>query len=247
VLQETAAKPKHLGASLGFFGVLHTWSRQLVYHPHLHFVVAQGGLTAQGGWVRSKRWDYFLPCKLLSVRMRMHMEEAVRERFPDIHRCMDPALWRQAWVVHIKAAGSGEHAVDYLSRYVAQSALSSKRILAEDGEHVVLGYTESKTGLQKSVRLTGIEFIRRFLQHVLPSGFKRVRYYGWLSPAAHKRLARIRVLLDWQAPDVPEAVLASGLLCPKCQKPLQRTASWSRGRSPPPLLQVAQALFPRPP
>jgi hypothetical protein len=99
--------------------------------------------------------------------------------------------------------------------------------------------------LQRMV--TGVEFIRRFLQHVVPSGFKRVRDFGWLSPAAHKRLARIRALLDWEPPQAPEPARETKLLCPRCQHPLQHTASWRRGEIPPPLFQLAWALFPRPP
>ena len=132
----------------------------------------------------------------------------------------------------VGAAGNGAHAISYLSRYVNQTALSRKRILADDRQHVTIGYTESGTGESKAIRLTGEEFIRRFLQHVLPKGFKRLRHYGWSSPAAHKILSRIRALLDWRAP-APAEIEPHTPTCKKCEGALVLLTTWKCGRAPP--------------
>ena len=242
-LQELAAESKYLGASLGFVSILHTWTRQLIYHPHIHVIVPQGGLTPTGGWVRSKDPGYFLPVRKLSIKMRIAMESAFEKEAPDLHAAIDPALWRENWNTHIAPVGNGEHAIDYLSRYVSQTALSANRILADDGKHVTLVYTDSQTGARKTLRLEGGEFIRRFLQHVLPSGFKRIRYYGWLSPAAHKRFDRIQALLDWKPVIAPREDKPPPPHCKVCDKPLILVDTWHRGRAPPSIAIIAQPLY----
>ena len=242
-LQELAAEPKYLGASLGFVSVLQTWSRQLIYHPHIHIIVPEGGLTPSGGWVRSKYPEYFLPVAKLSIKMRILMEKACQRKAPELYASVPRSVWRENWNTQIEAGGNGQHAIEYLGRYVSQSALSANQIVAEDGRSVKLLYTESKTGLRKTLPLDGCEFIRRFLQHVLPTGFKRVRYYGWLSPAAHRRFARIQALLDWkpaitQRQDKPEPPQ-----CRVCGKALILVTTWKRGRAPPPIVDISKPLY----
>ena len=231
-LQEVAGKKKHLGAQLGMTGVLHTWTRQMEYHPHIHYIVAQGGLIPTGGWARSRAPNYFLPVKQLSAQVRTNLRRALEQEDPQLYKTIPTPQWHKGWNVHISAAGNGAHAITYLSRYVNQTALSRKRILADDRQHVTIGYTESGTGEKKAMRLTGHEFIRRFLQHVLPKGFKRLRHYGWSSPAAHKKLTRIRALLDWRAPELAESEPYAPT-CRKCAGALVLVTSWKRGRAPP--------------
>jgi hypothetical protein len=241
-LQEVAAMRKHLGAQLGMTGVLHTWTRQMEYHPHIHYIIAQGGLTPAGGWARSKTPKYFLPVKLLATKTRIALQAALGKEDPTLYATIPAAEWHKTWNVHISAAGNGTHAVGYLSRYVNQTALSRKRILSDDGGHVTISYTESGSGKKKPLRLPGGEFVRRFLQHVLPKGFKRVRHFGWSSPAAHKKLARIRALLDWHPPTLDATTEPHAPSCKRCEGQLTLVTTWKRGRAPPMLKRQAIPL-----
>lgn len=230
-LQELAAEPKYLGASLGLLGVLHTWTRQLEYHPHIHYIVPQGGLTPQGAWVRAKDPNYFLPVKRLSIKMRCLLQQAMREADPKLYHSIPRSVWYECWNTYSKPVGSGAHVIDYLSRYVSRTAMGKNAIMADDGHRVIIRYKDSGTGKTQYLRLEGREWLRRFLQHVLPKGFRRVRVYGWLSPAAHKRFARIQTLLDWKP-----AVLAETereILCKHCEGVLDWVEHWHPGRPPP--------------
>ena len=220
-LQEVAAQPKHLGAELGMLGVLHSWSRQLVFHPHVHYVVAGAGLSANGlRWQRVASPDFFLPEKVLARRFRNRLRAALAERWPELLARLPAKIWRADWVVDCLAVGSGEAALRYLSAYVYQTALGSQRILADDGTRIQFRYRDSETGQSKTLTLAAEEFLRRFLQHVLPAGFQRVRYYGWLAAAAKARWARILALLDWKRPAPPEPTPLPPPECPRCHQPM---------------------------
>jgi hypothetical protein len=180
-LQEVAGRTKYLGAELGFLSVLHTWGRQLQYHPHVHCVVAAGGLRADGlRWCRPKAPEFFLPQRVLAARFRTRLKAAVADH-PQRSE-IAPQVWRQDWVVDVQAAGSGAAVLKYLSAYVYRTALGAQRILADDGEHLTFKYQDSQDRQWHTLRLRAREFIRRLLQHVLPKGFPRVRYYGSRPP-----------------------------------------------------------------
>jgi len=227
-LQDVAAQPKYLGAELGFMGVLQTWSRQLWFHLHIHYVVPAGGLQADGlRWMRPNYPEYFLPEPVLARRFRTRLRRALQP-LPELLAQIPTAVWRQDWVVDIVAVGSGLPVLKYLANYVYRTAFSAQRILADDGQQITFSYKDSKDGRWKPARLTPQEFIRRFLQHVLPRGFQRVRSFGWLSSAATKRRARIFALLDWKAPPLPRPTPLPPLLCPRCQKPLHWIGRFTR-------------------
>jgi hypothetical protein len=135
--------------------------------------------------------------------MRTLMQRAIRQADLALYKTIAPKIWRLGWNTDIRHVGKEDTAVGYLARYISQSALSAKRILSDDGRHVRIAYTCSQGGQRKTLRLTGHEFVRRLQRNTLPNGFKRVRYYGWLSPAAHKRRAKIRELLAWK-PTIPK-------------------------------------------
>ena len=210
VLTETAAEPKHLGVQPGFMGILHTWTRDLAYHPHLHFVMPGGGLRAvrtagrpgtgkAGGgrwqWKGVPQPDFLFPVRLLSVRLRMAMQAHVRAERPDLYGDIPEFVWRQAWVVHVQPAGSGSAVMKYLARYVSRSALGPGAIVSDDERGVTYRYTESGTGETKYQTLPSDAFLLRVLRHALPRGFRRIRYYGWLHPAARRRFLRVQTLL----------------------------------------------------
>lgn len=195
-LQSVAALPRHLGAELGMLGVLHTSGRQLQHHPHLHFIVPGGGLRPdRKKWRKSRRPDWFLPNQAVVALLRQRMDAALRAAAPDLHSQVPDSAWRQGWWVHIQPAGSGQNVVQYLARYVQHTAISDQRILAADDRSVRFRYTDSRSGEHRACMLGAAEFLRRYLQHVLPPGQHRVRYFGWMHPAAKRRRLIVETLL----------------------------------------------------
>ena len=195
-LQDLAQNPKRLGATLGLLGVLHTWTRTLEYHPHVHYLVPGGGLSPdQRQWVAS-RPNFLLPVKALSDRCRTLFRQALQKqsaRSPG--RTSRPKSWQQRWVVHSAAVGSGQNALRYLSRYVFKTATGNRQLqLLPDGR-LRWPFRHSGTGAWQQIDLQPFEFLRRFLQHVLPAGFHRVRRFGWLHPGGRAKLNRVRALL----------------------------------------------------
>jgi hypothetical protein len=228
-LQDVAARPKYLGAQLGVLSVLHTWGRQLQFHPHVHCVVPAGGLRADGlRWCRPPSDQFFLPQQVLAARFRTRLKAALAQAADAA--TIPAAVWRQDWVADVQPAGSGQTAIKYLAAYVYHTALGSQRILQADGGRITFKYQDSADRQWHQLQLSATEFLRRFLQHVLPKGFPRVRYFGWLSPAAKNRWQRILALLDRQAP--PKALTVRPLpLCPGCGHRL--TLIGQLARSPP--------------
>ena len=229
-LQEVASRPKYLGAELGFLSVLHTWGRQLQFHPHVHCVVPGGGLSEdQLRWVQPKSPAFFLPQIVLAARFRTRLKAALLCH-PEA-RDIPAEVWSQKWVVDVQPAGNGAGALAYLSAYVSRTALGSQRILADDDGQITFQYKDSQQGQWRRLTLNAIEFIRRFLQHVLPQGFQRVRYYGWLSAAATVRWKRILALLERRVPESAPRPAAPQATCPHCGQILTWIAHLAR--SPP--------------
>ena len=221
-----------LGVELGFTGVLHTWTRQLVYHPHLHYLVPGGGLTPDGlRWQRVADAQFFLPTRVLAARCRNRLRQHLEREHPDLLKTIPARAWRAAWVVDVQPVGRGQTALRYLAAYVQKTALSAARLVACDERSVTFTHQDRATGENKTLRLSGEEFLRRFLQHVLPTGFQRVRHYGWLSPAAKRRWQRIHALLDWRPAGSPHAPAAACWAphCPRCQKPMRLLGPLARG------------------
>lgn len=204
-LQSVAAVPRHLGAELGFLGVYHNWGRQLQHHPHLHFIIPGGGLSAvpaQAGltadrkqWRSTRQTEWLLPKHAVEAALRQGMDEALRHAAPDLHAQVPDSCWRDGWWGHWQPAGSGDNVVKYLARYVSRTAISDERIVAATDESVTFRYTDSATQQRKECTLTAEEFMRRYLQHVPPPGQHRIRYFGWMHPAAKKRRMIVETLL----------------------------------------------------
>ena len=225
-LQDVAQRDNYLGAELGILSVLHTWGRQLQFHPHIHCVVPAGGLRPDGlRWCQPKAADFFLPQIVLAARFRNRLKQALQDE-PEA-RQIAATVWKQKWVVDVQSVGCGDSALKYLSAYVYRTALGSQRILKEDHGQITFKYKSSEDQQWHTLTLPAMEFIRRFLQHVLPQGFRRVRYYGWLSAAADSKWERILALLDWKVPE-PAAATGSQLLCSDCGQPLHWLATLSR-------------------
>lgn len=210
-----------LDGEVAMLGVLHTWSRQLIYHPHLHFIVPGGFLSPnQLRWIRLRDSKFLLPEKVLSRRVRSLFQKQLRAQRPELSA--PAAVWKKEWIVNTQPVGSGEKALGYLSAYVQRTALSSQRIVWEENGQTTFKYRARDTGGWKLLTLDTPEFLRRFLQHVLPAGFHRVRYFGWWSPAAREKWERILALLDWKerprAPKRPAWVMT----CRCCGQPMTR-------------------------
>ncbi len=179
-LKRLAADPRHLGADLpGFFGVLHTWGRTLQYHPHIHFVVPGGGLDKASGLWRSSRESFYAPGQALSKVFKGVFAE--RMRAANLHHHIDPAVWRKKWVVDSQAVRqNGKGVLVYLAPYVFRTAITDSRILSDQNGSVTFSYVKSGSRRSRKMTLGTMEFIRRYLLHVLPFGFMRIRRYGFM-------------------------------------------------------------------
>ena len=177
-LLDLCANPKWFGATPGLTAVLHTWTRQVEYHPHVHFIATGGGINEQGQWINSHP-KFLVPVHALSSVFRGRLRDAIRERYPQLFAQIKPKVWKQKrWVVHSKPVGTGRKTLAYLARYVYRVALSDNAILSHAPDRITIRYRTSDTNDVRTMRLEPQEFIRRFLQHVLPSGFKKIRYFG---------------------------------------------------------------------
>jgi Putative transposase len=183
--------------------------------------VPGGGLSQDGlRWLRPKSPDYFLPQAALAMRFRTRLKMALQQKHPALFQPIPLKTWSLDWVADVQAVGSGEPALKYLAAYVYRTALSAERILADDGVNVTFTY-KNNTGKQRQLTLSAEKFLHRFLQHVLPRGLQRVRYFGWLSPAAKQRFERVRAWLDSQSPSTLTPRPSTVPTCPCCKKPMR--------------------------
>jgi hypothetical protein len=230
-IQQLAHDDRFVGGQMGFIGVLHTWGRNLSYHPHVHYLVPGGGLDADGHWHPSRK-SFLLPVKALSVIFRAKFRDALRKAAPDLFADIPSDVWEQDWVVHCQPVGDGLSAVRYLAPYIFRVAISNRRIGRLANGKVTFHYRATDTGTLKTCTLHAQEFIRRFLQHVLPKGFVKVRYFGFFSHGSRQRLAALRQSLnvtlsvDPDGPAVESASIDSlvphVVRCPACNRPMWR-------------------------
>jgi hypothetical protein len=202
-LLELSADPRYLGAKPGITAVLHTWGQNLSYHPHLHCVVTGGGLTTEGFWRRSKK-KFFLPVKVLSRKFRGKFLALIKKsrlcffgkqaelEDPYIFERLLAGLYSREWVVYCKRPfGDAGKVLSYLGRYTHKVAISDERILDDADNKVTFGWRDYRdNNRKKTMELEPKEFIRRFLMHVLPPGFRKIRHFGIL--AARNKSARLR-------------------------------------------------------
>jgi hypothetical protein len=219
-LRELTEDPKHLGAEVGFIAILHTWSQTLMDHPHLHCIITGGGLSPDGlRWIPSKD-EFFLPIKVLSRLFRgkflAYLKEAHKNGKLDFPGKIAPLkekralkdlfkdLYGQEWVVYCKPPfGSAEMVMDYLGRYTHRVAISNDRLVRLEGDQVTFRYRDrNDNDTIKLMTLDASEFIRRFLLHILPDGFMKIRHYGILSNRNRRtKLASCKTLLGVDCQD----------------------------------------------
>lgn len=190
-LQEKLATDNGLRAQVsGFTAVLHTWNQRLEFHPHLHCLVPGAGLDARGRVVRVKRPQFLVYLPHLQSAFRQHLRRLLDEN----HWQVDPTVWGRNWGVHIQPAGNGASALKYLSAYVARTAISDARMIEVNAQSVTFRWKDRSDGSRtKLMPLPGIEFVRRYLRHVLPEGLRSIRYYGFCHPTAKANRLRIRL------------------------------------------------------
>ncbi len=232
-LKLLAKDEKYLGADIGMIGILHTWTRAMIYHPHAHYLIPGGGIGNNGKTVRFSDDDFLMHVKPLSIIFKAKFRDSLKKQAPEVFNKICANTWKRDWVVHIKPVGNGEKALEYMGRYLFRVAISQNRILKLENGKVTFRYTDSKTGKTKIVILEALEFIRRFLQHVLPHNFMKVRYYGFLTAASKKKLAKLRKMLylDSIPANEPEndQQLPKVLLCPICGSQLQWVEKFPKG------------------
>jgi hypothetical protein len=194
---ELARDRRHVGGTVGVMAVLHTWTQQLVYHPHVHCLVTGGGVSDDGRDWHPARGNFLIPTRPLAVLVRAKMKADLVKRRPNL--VLPKAAWRKPWVIHCTAWGDGAEAVlRYLARYVFRVAITEGRIVRLDDDGVAIRHKHRASGRWHTTRLNGHEFMRRFLQHVLPKGLHKVRYSGlWHhSRRDHAARARQQLALD---------------------------------------------------
>jgi Putative transposase/Transposase zinc-binding domain len=240
-LREIARNPKNLGAEIGFFGILHTWGQNLLFHPHIHCVIPGGGISPnKDRWIHPK-YPFLLPVKALAKVFRGKFIAGLRRAHHknrltcagSIHHLTEPkyfaaflrTLFRQDWVVYAKPAfGGPEQVIRYLGRYTHRVAISNHRLVSFDGERVTFRWRDYAGGNKmKTMIVSADEFIRRFLLHVLPKGFVRIRHFGVM--ANYQRSESIALctrLLDVTPPiPSPESHPPNATwLCPRCHTPM---------------------------
>jgi hypothetical protein len=240
-LREVARNSKHLGAEIGFFGILHTWGQNLLFHPHIHCVIPGGGISPDKvRWIHP-RYPFFLPVKALGKVFRGKFVDGLRRAYRkkqlicagsiqhlEKRQCFSAflrTLFRQNWIVYAKPAfGGPEQVIRYLGRYTHRVAISNHRLISFDGSNVTFRWRDYARGNKnRTMTVSAEEFMRRFLLHVLPKGFVRIRHFGVL--ANYCRAASIdlcRRLLGMsplvRSSDSPPS--NPSWLCPRCQAPL---------------------------
>ena len=219
-LRELAADPRYAGGAIGVLAAVHTWGRNLAWHPHMHCLVP-GCAVDDDGKVHRVRKGFLVPVRALGALFRGKFMAEAKRLVPDPAE-LPAKVWDQPWVVFIKKAVRPEHVLSYLGRYVHRTAISDQRILTVDEQHVTFRYRDHRDGKQKTMRVHGLEFMRRFLQHVPPKGLHRIRYYGLFHHSQQADLERARLQLSILNPDEPPANTASPTApsyeprCPYC-------------------------------
>lgn len=239
-LSQKLATDKGLRATVnGFTALLHTWNQQLGFHPHIHCLVPGAGLDERGRLVRVKQPGFLVYLPHLQAAFRQHL----RDLFDTHHWQVDPDVWGKDWGVHIQPAGNGVSALKYLSTYVARTAISNARLREVTTDSVSFHWKNRDADNRREIcTLTGVEFVQRYLRHVLPHGLRSIRYYGFCHPAAKANRLRVQlhtgrsVQLGATSPITTSPALVPR--CPGCRQPMQRVCTFLlpyRQRGPPSL------------
>ena len=249
-LRQTLACRRWLGATTsGFSLVLHTWNQRLLFHPHLHGIVPGAGFAEDGRVVSVPSAHFLVP----KAELRRVFRDRFKAGLAQLRRehelpAIEAQVWQRDWGVKLIPFGDGQNAIKYLGAYVCRTAIGDSRIRSITDTHVTFSWKDRAHGsVVKTDTVTGVEFVRRYLRHVLPGGLKSIRHYGFSHPAAHAKRERLAfhtglpLLVGPVAPSTPGPAPSAGVpLCPCCRQPmtcvLRVPPEWRRPRGPPPLV-----------
>jgi len=227
--QQLARDPHFVGGQIGLVGVLHTWTRNLAYHPHVHYLAPGGGWSAEKqSWLQAHH-NFFVPVKALSRLFRSTFQRLLRKT--PLFTQIASDIWQKDWVVHCKPVGNGQTALRYLAPYIYRVALSNRRLIrmldtgSMESSQITFQYRTSDTGQLKHSTLSAEKFMQRFLQHVLPRGFVKVRYFGFFGASVRPRLFALQQHLETSNPrpqsdPLPPKPVHPSPLCPHCGQPM---------------------------
>jgi len=239
-LQKLAKDPRFIGGTLGMLGVLQTWKRDLGYHPHIHYLIPGGGLAPDGKTWCPARYDFLMPKRAAANIFKAKFRDGLKR--VGLFKQVPPIVWQKKWGIDIEAVGSGKEALKYLTPYIFRVALSNKNILKVSNRDVSFRYVDRKTKKPRILELPAEQFMSRFLQHVLPKGFQKVRTFGLYHP---KQRHKLKVVKEQLQPKESTAVTKdtskqnSGAKppvrfhCPCCKVEMIRTGKINSQRGPP--------------
>ena len=199
------------------------------FHPHMHLLVPGAGLDVNGKVITVRKANYLLHLPKLQAAFRQHFRRELQAKDWQV----DPIVWTKSWGVHIQAAGTGGNAIKYLGNYVARSVIADSRILSCTEKTVTFLWKDRGDNRFKPKTIAGVEFVRRYLRHVLPRGLRSIRYYGFCHPAAVRNRERIRMFTGspMQFGACPKPAPSPHPACPSCNKPMVMVASFPACRS----------------
>ncbi len=239
-LKELLANSKYAGGESGFTAILHTWSRMLIYHPHLHFIVPGGAFDIRRNVWNKANHKLLIPVKLLSKKVREKFSFLLEKQSPEIFSTISEDIWKSGFNTHSEMVGNGEGTLKYLANYVYKTAISNNRIISLENGKVTFSYKQSKTNKTKYLTIPVFEFMRRFLQHTLPRRFQRIRHYGFLSSGAKNKFNQICSYFEIKdkkpkKPEPPKYHPRDKDICPKCHKRMKLHYTLKRSERAPPL------------
>ena len=194
-IKKLAADERFIGGDLpGFFGVLHTWGRTMNYHPHIHYIVPGGAISKCDSRWHPSDPSFYVPNRALSEIFKAKFRDTLKKE--NLFDFVPAQVWNKDWNVNIQPVGDSEHSIGYLAPYVFKVAITDSRIVEVREEKVTFRYKKGKSTRWRKMTLSAMEFIRRFLQNVLPTGFMKVRYFGFLHPGSSVSLKKVRALIE---------------------------------------------------
>jgi hypothetical protein len=194
-LKELSGDKKFIGEGTpGFFGVLHTWGRKLDFHPHIHYIIPGGVFNRESSFWHPSRNNFYLPVRALSKIFKAKFKAEMISS--GLYNQINPSVWNLGWNVNSQAVGSSEGSLKYLAPYVFKVAISDSRIVRVENRQIIFRCKKPKSSRWRTISLEAMEFIRRYLQHVLPKGFMKIRYYGFLGSGSSATLDDIRAAIE---------------------------------------------------
>ena len=230
-IKELALNKKHLGGHVGIIATLQTWRRDGEYHPHIHCLVPGGGIsTDKKYWLYPKKRDFLIPAKPLSILLRGKMRTKLQESHLSAE--IPPEVWKKHWVTDCRNVENGMTSFKYLAPYMQRGFIGNNRIVQYDGKNVTFKYTDSVTKQTRLRIVSAEEFMNLYLQHVLPHGFQKTRYYGFLGAANRQTVQELRKLIlcsRYSKLPEPEIFVIPKVLCPHCGHEMKFSYISSRG------------------